>query len=146
MASLPSGSQYLGYANGRYIYYLMIDWGGNFDTQIYSSGSRPGEAQLLVTVPCGGPVGWLNTPRSTGLFYVRLETGNRTGRTAVYATDGTVEGTNQLLTVRKWPGTSKRTYRWAGRSQKWLVKFGKIDKWNFCLRAARLPRIRSDDA
>ena len=28
--------------------------------------------------------------------------------------------------------------------KRWLAKFGQVDKWNFCLRAARVPRIRSD--
>jgi len=28
--------------------------------------------------------------------------------------------------------------------QRWLAKFGQPDKWSFCLRAARVPRIRSD--
>ena len=28
--------------------------------------------------------------------------------------------------------------------QRWLAKFGQVDKWSFCLRAARMPRIRSD--
>jgi hypothetical protein len=26
---------------------------------------------------------------------------------------------------------------------RWSAKFGQADKWNFCLRAARMPRIRS---
>jgi hypothetical protein len=26
-----------------------------------------------------------------------------------------------------------------------LGKFGQVDKWKICLRAARMPRIRSDD-
>jgi hypothetical protein len=30
-------------------------------------------------------------------------------------------------------------------SQRWPAKFGQVDKWNFCLRAARVPRIRSDN-
>jgi hypothetical protein len=30
-------------------------------------------------------------------------------------------------------------------AKRWLTKFGQVDKWNFCLRAARVPRIRSDD-
>jgi transposase len=29
-------------------------------------------------------------------------------------------------------------------NQRWLVKFGQVDKWNFCLRAARMQRIRRD--
>src|SRR5215218_4087465 len=28
--------------------------------------------------------------------------------------------------------------------ERWLVKFGQVDKWSFCLRAARMPRIRSN--
>jgi len=28
--------------------------------------------------------------------------------------------------------------------ERWLAKFGQVDKWNFCLRAARVPRFRSD--
>ena len=28
--------------------------------------------------------------------------------------------------------------------ERWLAKFGQPDKWSFCLRAARVPRIRSD--
>jgi transposase-like protein len=28
--------------------------------------------------------------------------------------------------------------------QRWLGKFGQGDKWNFCLRAARMPRIRRE--
>src|SRR5215212_9277172 len=28
--------------------------------------------------------------------------------------------------------------------QRWLAKFGQVDKWSFCLRAARMPRIRSN--
>jgi hypothetical protein len=28
--------------------------------------------------------------------------------------------------------------------QRWLAKFGQVDKWSFCLRAASMPRIRSD--
>ncbi len=27
--------------------------------------------------------------------------------------------------------------------ERWPAKFGQADKWNFCLRAARMPRIRS---
>jgi hypothetical protein len=29
-------------------------------------------------------------------------------------------------------------------SERWSAKFGQADKWNFCLRAARMPRIRSE--
>ena len=25
--------------------------------------------------------------------------------------------------------------------QRWLAKFGQVDKWNFCLRAARMPQV-----
>src|SRR5690242_9296675 len=28
---------------------------------------------------------------------------------------------------------------------RWLAKFGQVDKWKFCLRAARMPLIRSDN-
>jgi hypothetical protein len=28
--------------------------------------------------------------------------------------------------------------------ERWLAKFGQVDKWSFCLRAASMPRIRSD--
>jgi len=28
--------------------------------------------------------------------------------------------------------------------ERWLGKFGQVDKWNFCLSAARMPQIRSD--
>jgi hypothetical protein len=28
------------------------------------------------------------------------------------------------------------------RVQRWSAKLGQADKWNFCLRAARMPRIR----
>jgi hypothetical protein len=28
--------------------------------------------------------------------------------------------------------------------KRWLGKFGQVDKWNFCLSAARMPQIRSD--
>src|SRR5690349_18109172 len=30
-------------------------------------------------------------------------------------------------------------------AQWWLGKFGQIDKWKICLRAARMPHIRSDN-
>jgi hypothetical protein len=30
------------------------------------------------------------------------------------------------------------------RKKRWLGKFGQVDKWNFCLSAARMPQIRSD--
>src|ERR1043165_2909712 len=33
----------------------------------------------------------------------------------------------------------------AGTVQRWLGKFGQADKWKICLRAARMPRIRSDN-
>src|SRR5271165_6809531 len=29
-------------------------------------------------------------------------------------------------------------------NERWLAKFGQVDKWNFCLRAARVPRVRRD--
>jgi len=29
-------------------------------------------------------------------------------------------------------------------TERWLAKFGQVDKWSFCLRAASMPRIRSD--
>jgi len=29
-------------------------------------------------------------------------------------------------------------------SERWLANFGQVDKWSFCLRAASMPRIRSD--
>ncbi|MEA2731414.1 MAG: hypothetical protein QOF70_5889, partial [Acetobacteraceae bacterium] len=29
--------------------------------------------------------------------------------------------------------------------QRWPGKFGQADKWSFCLRAARVPHIRSDN-
>jgi hypothetical protein len=29
--------------------------------------------------------------------------------------------------------------------ERWLGKFGQTDKWKICLRAARVPRIRSDN-
>ena len=29
--------------------------------------------------------------------------------------------------------------------ERWLAKFGHADKWKICLRAARVPRIRSDN-
>jgi hypothetical protein len=31
------------------------------------------------------------------------------------------------------------------RSQRWSAKFGQTDKWKICLRAARVPQIRSDN-
>jgi hypothetical protein len=31
------------------------------------------------------------------------------------------------------------------RSKSWLAKFGQVDKWSFCLKAARVPQIRSDN-
>jgi hypothetical protein len=30
------------------------------------------------------------------------------------------------------------------QGERWLGKFGQVDKWNFCLSAARMPQIRSD--
>ena len=33
----------------------------------------------------------------------------------------------------------------AQAAQRWLAKFGQADKWKICLRAARVPRIRSDN-
>ena len=33
----------------------------------------------------------------------------------------------------------------APTSERWPAKFGQVDKWNFCLRAARVPRISSDN-
>jgi hypothetical protein len=44
--------------------------------------------------------------------------------------------------VAIWPSTIRCSQPHALR---WLTKFGQVDKWNFCLRAARVPRIRSDD-
>jgi flagellar motor switch protein FliN len=32
-----------------------------------------------------------------------------------------------------------------GVTKRWPGKFGQSDKWSFCLRAARVPRIRSDN-
>src|SRR3954447_11350660 len=32
----------------------------------------------------------------------------------------------------------------SNHNQRWLAKFGQVDKWSFCLRAASMPRIRSD--
>jgi transposase len=29
-------------------------------------------------------------------------------------------------------------------TERWLAKFGQVDKWSLCLRAARMPQIRSD--
>ena len=41
--------------------------------------------------------------------------------------------------------TMAKPFRWTMKGrQRWLAKFGQVDKWNFCLRAARMPRIRSD--
>ena len=28
--------------------------------------------------------------------------------------------------------------------KRWSAKFGQVDKWKICLKAARMPRIRSD--
>jgi hypothetical protein len=33
---------------------------------------------------------------------------------------------------------------WLTRWESWSTKFGQVDKWNFYLKAARMPRIRSD--
>src|SRR3954449_6618792 len=43
-------------------------------------------------------------------------------------------------------GYLNRRYRWRGyRPKWWLGKFGQPDKWKICLRAARMPHIRSDN-
>jgi len=36
-------------------------------------------------------------------------------------------------------------WRRAPIRQRWLAKFGQVDTWNFCLRAAMMPRIRRED-
>src|SRR4051812_49102153 len=43
------------------------------------------------------------------------------------------------------PGPIARTTKSVTRAQRWPGKFGQADKWNFCLRAARVPPIRSDN-
>ena len=35
-------------------------------------------------------------------------------------------------------------YILSGVGQRWPAKFGQVDKWKLCLRAARMPRIGSD--
>src|SRR5271157_1062900 len=39
---------------------------------------------------------------------------------------------------------SAATSGWTWSYERWPAKFGQVDKWKFCLRAARMPRIRSD--
>jgi TolB-like protein len=47
--------------------------------------------------------------------------------------------------IRTYTGVYNELARCKLRTERWLAKFGQVDKWNFCLRAARMPRIRSDD-
>jgi hypothetical protein len=54
--------------------------------------------------------------------------------------------------IQPFPAMQARTETWwprlvnsmANSWERWSAKFGQVDKWEICLKAARMPRIRSD--
>ncbi len=100
MASLPSGSRYLVFADGLEIYYLTTETDGVYDTQIFSIDGTTDGAELLIDIPDGGPAGALDYSAGTSaaLFYVQLAGG--LGQTAIYGTDGTPSGTDLLFSTQ----------------------------------------------
>ncbi len=98
MASLPTGSNYLTYAGslGIYYYYYVNPGNGDaFETQIYSYDEMPDGAVLLLNIPNGAvALNLLSGSSGDALFTVSLPDGFE-----IYGTDGTVAGTNLLLTV-----------------------------------------------
>jgi hypothetical protein len=42
-----------------------------------------------------------------------------------------------------YPKVTKQFWDSLKRAKRWSAEFGQADKWNFCLKAARMPRIRS---
>jgi transcriptional regulator GlxA family with amidase domain len=63
-------------------------------------------------------------------------------RYADIAIDAAIADGN-LVTAPAWPAHPA----WLAKflEERWLAKFGHVDKWNFCLRAAMMPRIRRED-